>query len=35
VRVFDPVALEGSEIVAITQLREQILQDPPIALSGG
>src|SRR6185437_1083055 len=34
-RVFVPVALERADIVAITQLREQILQDRPIALAGG
>src|SRR5215510_15819277 len=34
-RVFDPVALERSDIVAIAQLCEQILQDFPIALAGG
>ena len=34
-RVLDAVALEGAEIVAIAQLREQILQDPPIAIARG
>src|SRR5258705_12279135 len=34
-RVFDPVALKGPDIVAITQLREQIFQNSPIALAGG
>src|SRR5579884_4152232 len=34
-RMFDPVTLEGSDIVAIAQLREQILEDPPVALAGG
>jgi hypothetical protein len=33
--VLGPVALESAEIVAITQLREQILQDPPIPVAGG
>src|SRR6266851_883248 len=34
-RVFDAIALEGSDIVAIAELHEQILQNPPIALAGG
>src|SRR5215831_12823238 len=34
-RVLRPVALESSDIVAIAQLREQILKDPPITLAGG
>ena len=34
-RILDAVALEGSDIVAITQLREEVLQDCPIALAAG
>src|ERR1700720_153821 len=33
--MFSPVALQRSKIVAITQLREQILEDSPIANAGG
>ena len=33
--MFATITLEGPEIVAIAELDEQILQDPPIALAGG
>ena len=33
--MFDAVALEGSDIVAIAEFREQIVQDSPIAIAGG
>src|SRR4029077_15438542 len=33
--MFSPVALQRSKIIAITQLREQVLQDSPVALTGG
>ncbi len=31
--MFDTVALQGSEIVAIAELREQALQDPPVPIT--
>src|SRR5262249_33436468 len=34
-RVLSAVSLESADIVAIAQLGEQILKDPPIALAGG
>ena len=33
--MLDAKALQGSEIVAVAELREQILQDSPIAIAGG
>src|SRR5580704_3434632 len=33
--MFSPVALQSSKIVAITQLYEQVLQDSPVAFTGG
>jgi hypothetical protein len=32
-RMLDPVALEGTEIVAIAQLGEQLLEDCPVSLA--
>ena len=34
-RVLDPVALQGAEIIAVTQFREQLLENRPVALAGG
>src|ERR1700688_868416 len=33
--MFRPVALQRSKIVAITELCEQVLQDSPVAFTGG
>jgi hypothetical protein len=32
--VFNAVALQGADVLAIAELREPVLQDPPIALAG-
>jgi hypothetical protein len=33
--MFHPVALQRSDIVAITELGEEVLEDPPVALARG
>ena len=32
-RVLDPIALQGAEVVAIAEFREQLLEDSPVAVA--
>jgi hypothetical protein len=34
-RVFDPVALQGSEIIAVTQIREELFENRPVPITAG
>jgi len=34
-RVLDPIALQGTEIVTIAQIGEELLEDRPVAVAAG
>src|SRR4030095_782653 len=34
-RMLDPVALQGAEVIAIAQIGKQLFEDRPVALAGG
>ena len=34
-RVLDPIALQGAEVVAVAQIGEELLEDRPVAVAAG